>query len=461
MAVSPILAIPLVAPTQNDKTTTMNDMTLAIEGAANDQIVIDMSAGNVTLTALQYKRYNVFVVSGLTAPRDLIVPLTKRVFAVRNASAQSVVVRGASGGSATIAAGLGMFIQCDGVNCVGYGSGGPGPPGITGPAGGAVSISYVFSSTTTNSDPGPGNLRFNNGTQNLATAIYLDVLDQAGSDWTTIIDSLDDSTSSPKGTVRVFGRDTPTNWITFFITSVISHTGYRELTVSVAGSTAANPFTASDNIAVAFDRTGNIGSTGPAGPTGPMGPIGALTPIADDELFANISGSSATPVGTSLSAYLDSALSSTQGTLLYRSGTVWTALGPGSAGQVLQTGGLAANPAWATGAAPRNAARMQAQWVSGAVVANDTIWFAYDAPYAGTINSMTYLTGAGSFTVAVQINGVSVTGLGAIAVSSATPATASATAANTFTAGQRITAVITAATGSPTGAVLSLAATWS
>jgi hypothetical protein len=461
MAVSPILSIPLVAPTQNDKTTTLNDMTLAIEGAANDQIAIDMSAGNVTLTTLQYTRYSVFVVSGLTATRDLIVPLTKRVFAVRNASAQSVVVRGASGSAVTIAAGLGSFIQNDGVNCVGYGSGGPGPPGITGPAGGAVSISYAFATSTTNTDPGPGNLRFNHGTQNLATAIYLDVLDQAGSDWTTIIDSLDDSTSSPKGTVRVFGRDTPTNWITFFISSVVSHTGYRELSVTVAGSTAANPFTASDNIAVAFDRTGNMGSTGPAGPDGAPGPAGTTPAINDDELVANISGGSAVPVGTSLSAYLDSALSPTQGTLLYRSGAGWTALAPGTAGQVLATGGIAANPAWATGATPRNAARFQAQWVSGAVVANGTIYLVYDAPYAGTINSLTSFAGTGSFTVDVQINGVSVTGLGAVAVSGATPVTTSATAANTFTAGQRITAIITGATSSPTGAVLSLAATWS
>jgi hypothetical protein len=104
---------------------------------------------------------------------------------------------------------------------------------------------------------------------------------------------------------------------------------------------------------------------------------------------------------------------------------------------------------------------MQAQWVSGAVVANDTLYFVYDAPYGGTITGLTYFTGNGSFTVNVQINGVSVTGLGAVAVSSSTPATATATAANTFTAGQRITAIVTGATGSPTDAVLSLAATWS
>lgn len=109
----------------------------------------------------------------------------------------------------------------------------------------------------------------------------------------------------------------------------------------------------------------------------------------------------------------------------------------------------------------RNTARLQAQWVTGAIVANDTVWLAYDAPYAGTVSSLTYFTGNGSFSVAIQINGTNVTGLSAVAVSSATPATTNATAANTFTAGQRITAVITAATGSPTDALLSLAVTWS
>lgn len=109
----------------------------------------------------------------------------------------------------------------------------------------------------------------------------------------------------------------------------------------------------------------------------------------------------------------------------------------------------------------RNSARLQAQWVTGAIVANDTVWLAYDAPYAGTINSLTYFTGNGSFMTAIQINGTNVTGLSSVSVSSATPATATATGANTFTAGQRITAVVSAATGSPTDAMLSLAVTWS
>ena len=155
------------------------------------------------------------------------------------------------------------------------------------------------------------------------------------------------------------------------------------------------------------------------GPAGPAGPAGATGPAG--------------PVGPSGAA-----------------STV-----PGPAGPTGATG--AQGPAGTS----RNTARLQTQWVTGAIVANDTVWLAYDAPYAGTVNALTYFTGNGSFSVAVQINGTNVTGLSAVSVSSATPATTNATAANTFTAGQRITAVITAATGSPTDALLSLAVTWS
>ena len=153
------------------------------------------------------------------------------------------------------------------------------------------------------------------------------------------------------------------------------------------------------------------------------------------------------------------------------------ATGPaGPAGAAGPTGAAAtAGPAGPTGATgrnrrdrghrttgtSRNTAKLQAQWVTGAIVANDTVCLAYDAPYNGTINALTYFTGNGSFSVAIQINGTNVTGLSAVSVSSATPATATATAANTFTAGQRITAVITSATSSPTDALLSLAVTWS
>jgi hypothetical protein len=109
---------------------------------------------------------------------------------------------------------------------------------------------------------------------------------------------------------------------------------------------------------------------------------------------------------------------------------------------------------------PRNAARLQAQWQNAATVSDDTVWW-WDMPYAGTVSTLKYFTGNGSFNVAIKVNGTTVTGLGAVAVSSSTPATATATAANTFAAGDNITAVITGSTGSPTDALLSLAVTWS
>ena len=110
---------------------------------------------------------------------------------------------------------------------------------------------------------------------------------------------------------------------------------------------------------------------------------------------------------------------------------------------------------------PRDNARLQAQWVNAAVVSDDTIWLCFDTPYAGTVNSLTYFTGNGSFAVSIQINGMPVTDLGAVAVLSATPATTSAVGLNTFPEHAVVTAVITGSTGSPTDALLSLAVTWS
>jgi hypothetical protein len=108
----------------------------------------------------------------------------------------------------------------------------------------------------------------------------------------------------------------------------------------------------------------------------------------------------------------------------------------------------------------RNKAKLQAQWVSGATVADGTVYLAYKVPYAGTVDTLDYFTGAGSFTVAIKINGTNVTGLSAVAVSSATPAAATATAANTFSAGDTITAVISSTASAPTDALLNINLTW-
>ena len=156
-------------------------------------------------------------------------------------------------------------------------------------------------------------------------------------------------------------------------------------------------------------------------------------------------------------------LNGTTGDVLQRAAGAYSVVcnirGPAGATGPAGTSG-AVGPAGPPGAA-RNSARMQAQWVTGATVANDTIYLSFDTPYNGMVNGLTYFTGSGSFNVNVQIAGVSVGGLGAVAVNSATPATTPASAPNTFTAGQTIGAVVAGASGSPTDALLSLAVTWS
>jgi len=70
--------------------------------------------------------------------------------------------------------------------------------------------------------------------------------------------------------------------------------------------------------------------------------------ISSGTLLANITGSSAAPTAAAPSAVLDNAFGSTQGTVLYRGSSGWSGLTAGTSGQVLQTGGSGANPAWTT-----------------------------------------------------------------------------------------------------------------
>lgn len=89
----------------------------------------------------------------------------------------------------------------------------------------------------------------------------------------------------------------------------------------------------------------NAGLTG--GPITSTGTIGLAT-VANNSLLANVSGGTAAPSATTLSSLLDSVLGNTQGAIIYRGGTTWNELAPGTNGQVLTTQGAAANPHWAS-----------------------------------------------------------------------------------------------------------------
>jgi len=72
--------------------------------------------------------------------------------------------------------------------------------------------------------------------------------------------------------------------------------------------------------------------------------------VPNQRIIANISGSAAVPSANTLSNILDNIVSSARGTLLYRTNSGWIGLAPGTSGQVLTTGGSAADPSWVTNA---------------------------------------------------------------------------------------------------------------
>lgn len=132
-------------------------------------------------------------------------------------------------------------------------------------AGTAIGIPYTFSTTTTDADPGAGYLRLDNATQNAATTIRADLSGNDASVWTAVLDTLDDSTSTLKGHVRLVKNGDATKWLIFTVSALASPSGYKNITVANVASSAASPFSNNDNIVFEFTRIGDKGDTGATG----------------------------------------------------------------------------------------------------------------------------------------------------------------------------------------------------
>lgn len=176
----------------------------------------------------------------------------------------TVSVPGQSAPDIVIAAGDTALIESDGVDArlAGSAGGGGGGTGAQGDKGG---LRYNFSTTTTASDPGSGNFRFNNATIASVTAIYLDNATADAADLTSYIDTWDDSTSTVKGYLLVKSNaNADATYAVFTVSSVTNSTGYRTLAVAfVAGTLPSN----AEECVLEFIRTGDKGDTGATGPT--------------------------------------------------------------------------------------------------------------------------------------------------------------------------------------------------
>lgn len=90
---TPDLHLPLVAPNQDQKETTINTALAILEASANDSVLISLASGNVTLNDDQYTKYFLHQFNGNSVVRTVTLPNTRRWFAVENLGSASITFK--------------------------------------------------------------------------------------------------------------------------------------------------------------------------------------------------------------------------------------------------------------------------------------------------------------------------------------------------------------------------------
>ena len=146
-------------------------------------------------------------------------------------------------------------------------TGATGATGSTGAAGsdgtdGVGGLLYTFSTTTSDADPGAGQIRLNNGTLGSVSEIYIDDSTAASGnpDVSAFLLTWDDSTqTSDRGQVTITKKAAQQNFATYKISGASTDaSGYVKLAVTHVVSNGS--FSNSDAVLVSFVRTGNAGS---------------------------------------------------------------------------------------------------------------------------------------------------------------------------------------------------------
>lgn len=123
---------------------------------------------------------------------------------------------------------------------------------------------YKFDTNTADSDPGAGEIRFDNATLGSVTNIYIDNVDYVGVDLSAVIDTWDNTGAATHGVINIRKAGNPENFISFSVTgSVTDGTGYRKIPVTVTSTTGS--FSSNDVLAIEFFAQGDDGDLTAAG----------------------------------------------------------------------------------------------------------------------------------------------------------------------------------------------------
>jgi hypothetical protein len=182
-------------------------------------------------------------------------------------------------------------------------------------------------------------------------------------------------------------------WVNSISTSgvpVLSQPAFADISGSIAPAQCPNPTASTTGCiqsyaAVASQWINAISTGGVPSSSQPtfsdvagQASLPQLPSIGGTTILSNITGGTATPAANSLTSIIDAIIGSAQGSIIYRSGTVWTALSPGTSGQVLTTSGPAANPSWTavTGTGTVTSVATNAGLTGGPITTSGTIGLA-------------------------------------------------------------------------------------
>jgi hypothetical protein len=153
-------------------------------------------------------------------------------------------------------------------------AGATGLTGVTGPTGnfGGVGFEYVYSSTTTIADPGSTFIRLNNSDVSLATNFLIDDSNSAAVDIHPYLQTIDDSTSTIKGHLKISKVSDSAVFALYAINSMVDETTYFNINVTYLSGSGT--LTNNNPVNITFARTGDIGAQGNTGATGVTGATG-------------------------------------------------------------------------------------------------------------------------------------------------------------------------------------------
>jgi hypothetical protein len=165
-----------------------------------------------------------------------------------------------------------------------------GDAGTNGVDGTPASLQMMFSTSTTNADPGSGYLRFNQSIVATATYIYADAQDRFGNAISAWLDTLDDSDNGTyRSLLTITKAGDPSIWALAKVTGdVEAPGGWRRIPIvvlAVSSVALAND----DTIAIGAALAGPAGDKGEKGDTGDKGDTGATGPAIDPDAFVGAS----------------------------------------------------------------------------------------------------------------------------------------------------------------------------